>query len=444
MSNQIQQDTTDIVGACTSGIHPETREVIQLRWLGRIRWAALVSLAVIFFGANYALSLELPQVTLGEILTVGVASNVALSFIREPSQLGYNLVAGGAIVLDVLLLSGLLYFCGGYTNPFSMMFMAYVTLAAVVLDSRWTWMVFAVSLICFFALFFFHVPLPQLGMHAHHHHAGHEGFSLHLHGMLVAFVMIGGIVAAFVTRMNREMVEQGERIAELQRVEEERRRLISLATLTAGAAHELATPIATLALINEDLSQALHDDPRWSEDVQTMQQELARCAAILHKMRSGGADLDGEPPKHFTLGEVIGELRDEFANDASKRVSFDEACSASVTLYSLKGALLGALRALIKNGLQASSPDTTVVCHTELIGDEVLFSIKDSGSGMSEEVQSRAGEPFFTSKEPGKGMGLGLYLTKLFALQVGGHVKIFSKVGHGTQVVLQVPKAMRV
>ncbi len=421
---------------------PEVQELIQLRWLRRIRWAALVSLAVIFFGASYFLELKLPKIAIVGILLSGALSNFALGLLKSPSHTAYKLASGGAIIVDVLLLSGLLFLCGGYTNPFSMMFLAYVTLAAVVLDSRWTWIVFSVSLACFFGLFFFHIPLPQLGMH--HHHTGHEGFSLHLHGMLVAFVLIGGIVAAFVTRMNREMREKAQQIAELQRAEEDQRRLMSLATLTAGAAHELATPIATLLLISEDFSSALSGDSRWAEDVQTMQRELNRCSEILQRMRSGGAELDGEAPRHFALAEVAQELRGAFSKGDSSRVVFSGCINEELTVWSLKGALIGSLKALIKNGLQASPPESEVVCHASLSQDEIVFTVRDSGTGMSDAVKARAGEPFFTCKELGQGMGLGLYLTKLFALQVGGRVDISSNLGAGTEVLLRIPKLMRV
>ncbi len=420
----------------------EVQELIQLRWLRRIRWAALMSLAAIFFAANYLLELRLPKIAIIGILLIGAFSNYALGFLRSPSPRAYKLASGGAIILDVLLLCSLLYLCGGYTNPFSMMFLAYVTLAAVVLDSRWTWLVFVVSLACFFGLFFFHLPLPQLGMR--HHHTEHESFSLHLHGMLVAFVLIGWIVAAFVTRMNREMREKAEQIAELQRAEDEQRRLMSLATLTAGAAHELATPIATLQLISEDLSATLGAEPRWSEDVRTMQQELDRCSEILQRMRSGGAELDGEAPRHFVLTEVVNEVKETFSKAEAARIIFSGCIDEELTLWSLKGALVGSLKALIKNGLQASPQGGEVMCDATLLQDEVLFAIRDTGSGMSDEVKARAGEPFFTRKELGQGMGLGLYLTKLFAAQVGGNVAISSTIGKGTEVLLRVPRTMRV
>lgn len=426
-----------------------SQEAIRLRWLIRIRWAALASLAVIFLGANYLLELGLDAAFIVEILGVGCATNAFLAWVIRSSPEYPELIAGLTLVFDVLLLSALLFVSGGYANPFSMVFLAYVALAAVVLDARWTWGVFGVSLVCFFALFFLHIPLPQLGTHASHaHHAAGSGgpasgFSLHLHGMLVAFVCIGTIVASFVTRMNREIAEQSRVIAELRRSEDERKRLVSLATLTAGVTHELATPLATLSLIGEDLVRELRDSPRWGEDVAVLQSELARCGAILQRMRDSNSELQGEVPRSFLVSDLLAELRREFAG-AAVPVAFEGGANDDARMCSLQHALTGSLQALLRNAVQACVSGGSVVCRTEIGADQVTFTVRDTGSGMSDEVRARVGEPFFTSKEPGQGMGLGVYLTKLFAQQVGGAVTITSVLGRGSEVVLTIPKVMRV
>jgi len=422
----------------------QSQEFIRLRWLIRIRWAAFACLAVIFLGADYVLELGLYTRIIVEILGLGCLSNVFLMWVnRRPPEFP-DLIAGLTLIFDVLLLAGLLFVSGGYTNPFSMVFLAYVALAAVVLDARWTWGVFCVSLACFLLLFFLHVPLPQMAASSHHaHHGESAGFSLHLHGMLVAFACIGAIVAAFVTRMNREISEQAREISELRRLEEERRRLVALATLTAGVTHELATPLATLSLIGDDLASELKGDPRWGEDVAVMRSELDRCGVILQRMRASNSELQGELPRSFPLREVLDELKSEFAN-TEVTVLFEEDCGSDIRVFSLRHALVGSLQALIRNGVQACSNGGQVTCRTELKSDKLVFTVHDTGVGMSDEVRVRVGEPFFTSKAPGQGMGLGVYLTKLFALQVGGVVRLTSALGRGSEVVLTIPKAMRV
>jgi two-component system sensor histidine kinase RegB len=426
-----------------------SQEAIRLRWLILIRWAAFASLAGIFLGANHLLALGLNVTFIVEILGVGCATNLFLAWVSRRSPEYPDLIAGLTLIFDVLLLTALLFISGGYTNPFSMVFVGYVALAAVVLDARWTWGVFGVSLVCFFTLFFLHIPLPQLAAHAHHiHHASASGvrtsgFSLHLHGMLVAFVCIGAIVAAFVTRMNREIAEQSRVISELREREDERKRLVSLATLTAGVTHELATPLATLSLIADELTRELKDSPRWGEDVALLQGEVQRCGAILQRMRAGNAELQGEAPREFSLAQLVRALQEEFVQ-TSVSVEFEGPIADDLLIYSLQHALMGSLQALIRNAIQASEAGDCVVCRTHVGVGEIKFTVEDAGMGMSAEVRARVGEPFFTSKEPGQGMGLGLYLTKLFAQQVGGTVHITSALGSGSVVELTVPKVMQV
>jgi two-component system sensor histidine kinase RegB len=417
-----------------------SQESIQLAWFVRIRWAAIVSLLVIFCGGDYLLDLDLSWMAVASILSLSALLNVVLLF-REGDEGASNItIAGLALMCDVLVLAALLYLCGGYTNPFSMMFLVYVTLAAFFLSAAWTWGVFGLSLLSFTALFFLHVPVPQLGMHAHHGH--HSGFSLHLHGMFLAFCLIGFITAWFVTRMNREMSAQARRIRELQRAQDDRNKLMSLATLTAGAAHELATPLATLSLIGDDLRAAFAEDARWREDVQVMTTELDRCAAILHRMRANSTELSGEAPSTFRVSDVVAEVASEFAN--VEIVQFPQLSSENDAVRSLRQSLVSSLCALVRNGVQACAAKGHVCCGVGVDETSVTFSVSDSGMGMSQEVQERAGEPFFTSKEPGQGMGLGLYLTKLFVLQVGGSLRISSELGQGTTVTLRIPRGMKV
>jgi len=194
-------------------------------------------------------------------------------------------------------------------------------------------------------------------------------------------------------------------------------------------------------LIGEDLGEALSGDPRWSEDLAVMKTELDRCAAILERMRGQHTELSGETPSRFTVGELEEQVRARL--DGCDMVRFERK-GGEEPFYCLRRSLVASLQALLRNAVQACAGAGQVVCTTALSSDEVKFTITDNGVGMTDEVKARAGEPFFTSKEPGQGMGLGLYLTKLFALQVGGRLEILSIVGSGTAVTLTIPREMRV
>ena len=111
------------------------------------------------------------------------------------------------------------------------------------------------------------------------------------------------------------------------------------------------------------------------------------------------------------------------------------------TLWLPQEAVAQAIRNLIHNGLDAAGPEHRVQIVTRLEGDMVVLEISDTGSGMSEEVLGRIGEPFFTTKEPGRGMGLGLFLTRNVISRLGGQLEFHSQSGQGTMVSVRLPKA---
>jgi two-component system sensor histidine kinase RegB len=104
-------------------------------------------------------------------------------------------------------------------------------------------------------------------------------------------------------------------------------------------------------------------------------------------------------------------------------------------------ALGDALRGLLKNAVQASPPDREVILRVSAEHDRVRASVRDAGPGMPPEILARVGEPFFTTKGPGDGMGLGLFLTRALAEQLGGEFHIVSHPGSGTEAWIELPAA---
>jgi len=101
--------------------------------------------------------------------------------------------------------------------------------------------------------------------------------------------------------------------------------------------------------------------------------------------------------------------------------------------------MANALRGIIRNSLDASSPDAEVLVSTQIGKDSLQITISDTGCGMSPEVLARAGEPFFTTKEPGQGMGLGLFLTRNLLQRLGGNLTLDSSPNVGTKTVVTIP-----
>lgn len=402
---------------------------VSLPWLVRLRWLALVGQLTAVAMARLGFELDIALEVALALLAAGAISNVALAAWarRVAEDARVTAVVGGVLVLDTLLITGMLAVSGGATNPFSIFYLVQISLAAVVLGARWTTLVAALSIACFALLFT--VPAP----HSEHH--GH--FASHLHGMWVAFTLAAVLVAFFVRRIATTIALQREQIAELREHAARSARLASLTTLAAGAAHELGTPLGTIAVAAHEVHRSTSSSPEAAEireDMELIVGEVERCQEILGKLSARcEASLTEE---QVTLGELEPLLRTRLGAAAARvRV---EVARAAADRRVPKEHTLQSLVALVRNAIDASTSGDVAVSIAER-DREVVISVEDRGEGMDSAVLAQAGDPFFTTKSPGRGLGLGLFLVRAFAESLGGRLELDSRPGEGTRARVVLP-----
>ena len=283
---------------------PQLRtNLTNLSWLLRLRWGAVAGQLITILAARFALDVELPLPPLLALVGVEALSN-AILHARPPARVATPALLGGIMALDVLLLSGLLYFTGGPNNPFSFLFLVSISLATLILPAAWTWALVLLSLACSAVLFAWNRPLDLGPSHAAH-------MMMHLRGMWVAFGVAAAFIVYFVRRIRRAL-EQREAELEASRVVAARQeRLASLATLAAGAAHELSTPLSTIAVVARELERglaALQPAPPAgvADDVRLVREEVARCRAILERMCVDAGQVMGEAFVSVRVDELVG------------------------------------------------------------------------------------------------------------------------------------------
>jgi len=208
--------------------------------------------------------------------------------------------------------------------------------------------------------------------------------------------------------------------------------------MAAGAAHELATPLGTVALVAKELERHLDGkEPALVEDARLIREQVGRCRAILDQM-AGGAGAAGESLSSMTVGRLLDEaLTGARPEPPVTRQVAGEVAASEVRLPAR--AVSQALRSLLTNAQDASPPGGEVTLTAVLRADVLAIDVVDRGRGMSAEVLARIGEPFFTTKQPGRGMGLGLFLARAVFESVGGAMAIDSSEGVGTRVTVTVP-----
>jgi two-component system, sensor histidine kinase RegB len=402
----------------------------------RLRYGIALGAATIIVGMSYAFRLNLPLFPTLTPLAVVVLSNILLGrapqfTIRFPQQ-----TLGAAFVLDTLSLTVILGVTGGPMNPFSLLYLVQITLSAVVLSKLWTWVLGALSTICFGLLFFFRVPSEAFETR----HA-EQGLSPHLIGMWIAFVVAAGLITFFTGKISDALRLREQEVLALQEQIARNERLASLATLAAGAAHELGTPLGTIAVVSRELerySATVPDGDSVREDAKLIRSEVERCRLILERMSVKGAEPMGESPRTILVTELFSETLGQFP-EAQRASIVLEAPDEKMAVTLPVQATVQSLAALLRNALDANSSDRKVVLSATRSGAQIAFSVSDHGSGMPEAVLRRIAEPFFTTKDPGKGMGLGTFLARTFAERLGGGLWFESTPGKGTTATMKLP-----
>jgi two-component system sensor histidine kinase RegB len=239
-----------------------------------------------------------------------------------------------------------------------------------------------------------------------------------------------------VVRLNARLFAREQELVAAREDASRGERLASLTALAAGAAHELATPLATIAVIAGDLAR----DPALGADAKLLRDEVKRCRDILARMRPAS---DGELDdfRVVTASELAAAVRERLPASARDRLDLVLEHDAPVELCVPLAPLAQALAGLAKNGVEASAQDERVRLYvgTDERGAQIL--VEDHGAGIADDVKARMGEPFFTTKAVGEGMGLGVFLARLVAERLGGDLFVESALGEGTRVMLDLPRA---
>lgn len=416
-------------------IGSELESYASLPWLVRLRWLALGGQLVALGCARFWFGITLPFGALGGLMTAMAISNVVLSrwLRRDPETRLAGAVVSGMLVFDTVLLTLLLGLSGGPMNPFTVLYLVHITLAAVVLGASSALWVAALSVLCFGLLFF--APKGLADPHAHALLMAH-----HLQGMWAAFTLAAVLIGYFVQRISMTIAAQRERIAALREAAARNARLASLTTLAAGAAHELGTPLGTIAVAAHELELALarpgHEE--LGADARLILEEVERCHEIIGKMGTR-VGIEDAQARSIDEQELMERLRARFDAERASRIRVANVATDG-RIHAPVEELLHSLYALVKNALDASAPSENVTVRLARDSHALSIAVEDSGSGMTAPVLSRAGEPFFTTKDPGRGLGLGLFLTRAFAESQGGELSLDSNEGRGTRAVLRLPQ----
>lgn len=336
------------------------------------------------------------------------------------------------LLADVAALSVLVFFTGGSLNPFISLFLLPIIFAAAALPSLHTAIVAGAAATAYTTLMFVREPVE-------HQHAVVQGFDLHLWGMWYGFLLSAACVAAFVARIAGALRERDAALAEAREQALRNERVIALGTLAAGTAHELGTPLATMAIVAQDLAADLAGQPGLQSAVTLLQEQLQRCKTTLSQLAMDAGQAPAQEGFRCTPRQFIAQLIEEFrALHAGVHLRMDKPPAGPEIAIVPDRTLHQALLNILTNAAQASPSMVEFSAHWDR--DCLWLEICDEGPGITRELRQHLGQaPVASGKD--SGLGLGLYLAVTTLQRQGGTVEFNARETGGTQAVVKLPLA---
>ena len=310
------------------------------------------------------------------------------------------------------------------------------------LGTRWTWAIVGVVALCYATINVVHDPLSPGGRPV--------PTGVLTTGRAAALLLVVVLIAYFVGRV---VAALGSREAELARAREQAQvseRLAALTTLAAGAAHELGTPLGTIAVVSKEMEHAARQAEAQdvAEDAALVRRQVDRCRDILERLRGDVAGRTTDEPGVCNPADAAEDVRRQLRPDRRDRLDLRMSGDLPAAVAAPSRAVGQAMGLLVNNAFDAAEEAgvagerNRVTLEVRRVADNrVGFTVIDRGPGMEEDTLRRAAEPFFTTKDPGRGMGLGLFLVRLVAERNGGSFAIDSRPGVGTTATLELPAA---
>ncbi len=358
--------------------------------------------------AHWVLNMQLPWAKMVAVTVMLAVLNLA-TWIRLRRKWPVSSIEFFAqLLVDVFALSALLYFSGGSTNPFISLYLLPLTIAAAALPWAYTWVMAAVTISSYTLMLFYYLPLP-------HDHEEHNS----------EFIKMG----ISIRERDKDLA-----LAREQALRNEQ--IIALGTLAAGAAHELGTPLATMAVVTGELQDEYKENREFQDNIRILRDQITQCKHTLTQLLADAGQARAEEGSGQAVDSFLRQVLDKWqlmrpSVQFTYRDSGVQPAPQILNTQLLSQSILN----LLNNAADASLKHIEIEVSWNY--QELHLQILDYGDGLTGEAVQRAGQPFFTSKASGQGFGIGLFLANANIERFGGKVRLTNRVGGAcTQVTL--------
>jgi two-component system, sensor histidine kinase RegB len=432
------------------GLHTASTSGLRLRTLVRLRWLAVVGQSIAVAFVHFLLGYPLPLSACLVLIALSAWLNIFLTLRWRGGQ---QLVARPAAMLlgyDIIQLAGLLYLTGGLQNPFAFLFLVPVTVSATTLPLVWTLAVGALAFLCASALTLYHLPLPWDAT------APLQLPPAYIAGMWAALASGAVFSAIYARRIAVEARQMSTALAAAEMVLAREQRLSALDGLAAAAAHELGTPLATIALVAKELKRELPSDTPYTEDIDLLISQTARCREIMKRLASrehAADDIFEKFKLSVMIEDLVAPLRGSDVVVRIDAAAEDSQPDSVEPVFRRNPGIIYGLGNLLENAIDFAASNVTVTARWAAAS--VVLTVADDGPGFDAAIFDRLGDPFVTTRpgydaasdeahDTGKrpGMGLGLFIAKTLLERSGASVQLSNRKApaHGATITLRWPR----
>jgi two-component system sensor histidine kinase RegB len=403
---------------------------VRLRTLVVLRWLAVAGQFTAILLLHLGFGYQLPLMPALVVVAASVVLNLWLSVrYRSSYRLGDRL-ASLYLTYDVLQLALLLYLTGGLNNPFAVLLLAPAAVAATMLTLRSAILVTAVVFASVSLLALFHFPLPWEA-------PGLQLSPLYLFGQWVAVVIGVLFLSGYLWRLAAESRRMSDALVATQLALAREQRMSAVGSLAAAAAHELGTPLGTIATAAKEMVRAMAHKGDLASDAKLIHRESLRCRDILGRIAQRP---EFESTDTFRRQRLTSLLREAASNQERAGIEIRIVAPAKPHDPDVRRSLeiLHGLTNLIENAVDFARSE--VIIEAEVRSRDISVRVLDDGPGIPHNVLGALGEPYVSQRADGEGLGLGVFIAMTLLERTGARMTVSNRRGGGAVIDLIWPR----
>ena len=374
---------------------------INLRWIAIIGQLITVNFIYFIFDFKFDLILE------NSIILIGILSNLYLIYFNKNTQL-FDKTAFVFLLIDILMLSGLIYLTGGIVNPFSIFLIIPAIFSSSNLGLKSNLLLVSITILTIIFLTFFNQSLPY-PVSEHFHVDGNYYYSIPI-SLIIALIFLNYFASIF----GKESRIRKEALNKMEEIMSKEHELLSLGGQAAAAAHSLGTPFSTIKIISSDLLEQFKDNDEVKRDVSLLVSQIERCSEILKRLTLNPIVEDDFIDRDLSIADYLNEIIKSFKEISKKEfiLNFDQNLNSLNITKSME--VVYGLRNFIDNANKFSNSKVFIILKSDNDTTEII--IEDDGEGYSKDVLRNIGEPYIKSYKSSikskSGLGLGIFIGK--------------------------------